>query len=115
MEMVCVPVWIWRSVGVPTDIDTNMHAVMPVGSAMALMLANIGPVMADIASVTTVMPSIALGLARIVFVRLGPVSRAALDVRARSRRWLGKRGGGHGDEEGHAGDHDASKDGFKHT
>jgi hypothetical protein len=82
MDMIDVPMWIWRVMGIPTEAEAKMRAV-PV---MVLLVLAIVSVMADM----VLMPPVVLVMApvepRVMSIRLGPVSRVAPDVRSRSRQ-----------------------------
>ncbi len=79
--------WIWRIVAMSTDMEANMHAVMP----MVPMVPMVPPVMVPMAAVVAVVADMASGtfavpvMAIMLPVLLGPVSRVALDVFAPSR------------------------------
>lgn len=82
MDMIGVSMWI---VAMPTDMEANMHAMMPamppVVPVVPVMVPVVPPVMPDMASVAPVGPVMAIML----LVVIGTVSRVPLDVLARSR------------------------------
>ena len=79
MDMIDVPMWIWRVMGIPTEAEAKMRAV-------PVMVPMIVSVMADMVLMPPVVLVMAPVEARGVSTRLGPVSRVALDVRSRSRQ-----------------------------